>query len=57
VLKCIDFAFRIASGGSLYIYNITAADSGEYECAAVNARGKISAKATVSVRGMTHLLY
>ncbi|CAB3373221.1 Hypothetical predicted protein [Cloeon dipterum] len=48
-----DTQHKIASGGSLYIYNITEADGGVYECAAVNEKGKISAKATVTVRGMT----
>ncbi|XP_059477617.1 peroxidasin isoform X1 [Neocloeon triangulifer] len=48
-----DPQHKIASGGSLYIYNVTSADSGEYECAAVNEKGKISAKATVTVRGVT----
>ncbi|XP_011499674.1 PREDICTED: peroxidasin [Ceratosolen solmsi marchali] len=41
---------RISKHGSLYLYNITALDTGRYECTAVNEHGRVSAGALVRVR-------
>ncbi|XP_068980259.1 peroxidasin isoform X1 [Bombus flavifrons] len=42
--------FRVSRGGSLYLYNVTAADTGRYECSAVNQYGRATAQALVRVR-------
>lgn len=42
--------FRISRGGSLYLYNVTAGDTGRYECSAVNQYGRATAQALVRVR-------
>ncbi|XP_076171397.1 peroxidasin [Ptiloglossa arizonensis] len=41
---------RISRGGSLYLYNVTSADAGRYECSAVNEYGRATAQALVRVR-------
>lgn len=41
---------RISRGGSLYLYNVTAADAGRYECSAVNEYGRATAQAVIQVR-------
>ncbi|XP_076623399.1 peroxidasin [Colletes latitarsis] len=41
---------RISRGGSLYLYNVTSADTGRYECSAVNEYGRVTAQALVRVR-------
>ncbi|CAL7935809.1 unnamed protein product [Xylocopa violacea] len=50
--------FRISRAGSLYLYNVTAADTGRYECSAVNQYGRTTAQALVRVRqpGATDVL-
>ncbi|KAK1124010.1 hypothetical protein K0M31_007038 [Melipona bicolor] len=42
--------FRVSRGGSLYLYNVTTADTGRYECSAVNQYGRVTAQALVRVR-------
>ncbi|XP_015429867.1 PREDICTED: peroxidasin [Dufourea novaeangliae] len=41
---------RVSRGGSLYLYNVTSADTGRYECSAVNEYGRATAQALVRVR-------
>ncbi|XP_076248599.1 peroxidasin [Calliopsis andreniformis] len=41
---------KISRGGSLYLYNVTAADTGRYECSAVNEYGRATAQALLRVR-------
>ncbi|XP_076650032.1 peroxidasin [Halictus rubicundus] len=41
---------RISRAGSLYLYNVTPADTGRYECSAVNEYGRATAQALVRVR-------
>ncbi|KOC63131.1 Peroxidasin [Habropoda laboriosa] len=49
---------RISRGGSLYLYNVTATDTGRYECSAVNQYGRTTAQALLRVRqpGATDVL-
>ncbi|XP_078041721.1 peroxidasin [Augochlora pura] len=42
--------FKISRAGSLYLYNVTSADTGRYECSAVNDYGRATAQALVRVR-------
>ncbi|XP_053994637.1 peroxidasin [Hylaeus volcanicus] len=41
---------KISRGGSLYLYNVTSADTGRYECSAVNEYGRTTAQALVRIR-------
>ncbi|XP_076677332.1 peroxidasin [Andrena cerasifolii] len=41
---------KVSRAGSLYLYNVSAADAGRYECSAVNEYGRATAQALVRVR-------
>lgn len=41
---------HVSRAGSLYLYNVTVADSGRYECSAVNEHGRATAQAFVKIR-------
>lgn len=42
---------RLSVAGSLYLYNLSLADAGNYECSAVNDFGKIAAQGVLQVKG------
>ncbi|KAG8038033.1 hypothetical protein G9C98_006358 [Cotesia typhae] len=42
-------SIKISRGGSLYIQNISLADSGRYECTAVNNNGRVTAQCLLQV--------
>ncbi|XP_046606804.1 peroxidasin [Neodiprion virginianus] len=42
--------FRVSRTGSLFLYNVTVADTGRYECSAINEYGRATAQALVKIR-------
>ncbi|XP_012286670.1 peroxidasin [Orussus abietinus] len=42
--------FKVTRGGSLFLLNLSAADSGRYECSAVNEHGRATSQALIRVR-------